>query len=112
GAVGRVALGLVDVVQRVQRRPQLQADPSRGTEQLLVLHAGVALDRTGLGMRLREDRVGLPLGLVTELVRGALRRDERRPNELLELLVAGDVALELLEAVGEVGPLAPDVLEA
>ena len=41
-----------------------------------------------------------------------LGRDERRPQEPLGLLVADEIGLELLDLVGEVGAVAPHVLEA
>ena len=37
---------------------------------------------------------------------------QRVAKRLLELLLAGELALELLELVAQVGALAPDVLEA
>ena len=49
---------------------------------------------------------------VLQLVRGPLGRDERRAQQRLELAVAGELRLELLDPVGELGPLAPDALEA
>ena len=55
---------------------------------------------------------GLAPGLVLELVGGPLGGDERRAQERLELPVARELALELLDAVRVVGALAPDGLEA
>ena len=63
-------------------------------------------------MRLLDDQVRLAAGLLLHVLGRALGRDERRAQERLELDVAGDLGLELLDAVGELGPLAPDVLEA
>ena len=68
--------------------------------------------RPRLGVRLGEDRLGLAARLLAQLLRRALSRDERRPQQSFELLVADEVELELLDLVGEVGALAPDVLEA
>jgi len=62
-------------------------------------------------VRLLEHVVGLLLGLSLLLVRRALRGDESRPQERLHLDVAGELALELLDPVGELGPLAPGLLE-
>ena len=74
--------------------------------------ARAAGDRAGLGVRLADDRLGLLARLLAQLLGGALGGDERRPQQALELLVADEVDLELLDLVGEVGALAPDVLEA
>ena len=70
------------------------------------------LDLAGLGVRLAEDQLGLPTGLVPHLRRRLLGGDERRAQEGLELAEANEVGLELLDLVREVGALAPDVLEA
>ena len=40
-----------------------------------------------------------------------LRRDERRPEKAFELAEADELGLELLNLVGEVRTLAPNVLE-
>ena len=61
---------------------------------------------------LLDDHVRLLAGLRAKLVGGPLRRDEAVPEEDVELLVAGDLRLEPLDLVAEVGALAPDVLEA
>ena len=104
-----VVVGLVEGVERgVQQEPQ----PAGLDRERLALAAGLAGDRAGLGLGLGEDRVGLPLGLVFQLVRGPLGRDERRAQQRLELAVALELAFEQLDAVGLVGPLAPDGLEA
>ena len=63
-------------------------------------------------MRLLDDEVGLAPSLLLHVLRGTLRGHERRAQERLELAVLRGFALELLEAVGEVGALAPDLLEA
>ena len=59
-----------------------------------------------------DDRVGLAPGLVLQLVSRALRGDERRAQQRLELAIALELGLELLDAIRVVGPLAPDRLEA
>ena len=73
--------------------------------------AAALRDGSGLRVRLVDDEAGLALGLVLELVRGPLGRDERRAQQRLQLAVAGELGLELLDPVGEVGALAPDLLE-
>src|SRR6185437_3133246 len=57
------------------------------------------------------DEIGLLLRLGLELVHRLLRRDERRAQERLEVPVAGELGLELLDPVGVLGPLAPGRLE-
>src|SRR4249920_1030405 len=63
-------------------------------------------------MRLLDDEVGLPSCLVACLLGGALCRDERRAQQLLELPVLGGFGLKIFDLVGEVGAFAPDILEA
>ena len=63
-------------------------------------------------MGLAEDQLRLAPGLVARVGRRLLGGDERRAQEALELAEANEVGLELLDLVGEVGALAPDVLEA
>src|SRR5213083_1637843 len=58
-----------------------------------------------------EHEVGVLLRLGLLLVRRALRRDERRTQERLKLAVALDLRLQVLDPVGELGPLAPCLLE-
>src|SRR5436190_19929235 len=64
------------------------------------------------GVRLGQDEVGLAARLLLHLGRRALRGHERRAQQRLELAVAHEVRLELLDPVAQVGALAPDVLEA
>ena len=63
-------------------------------------------------MGLLDDEAGLAPRLVVQLVGRALGGDERRAQQRLELAVPRELALELLDPVGEVGALAPDLLEA
>ena len=63
-------------------------------------------------MRLLDDEVGLAASLLLHVLRGTLGGHERRAQERLELAVLRGLGLELLEPVGEVGALAPDLLEA
>ena len=63
-------------------------------------------------VRLADDASASRCACVLQLLRRALGGDERRAQQRLELAVAREVALELLDLVGEVGALAPDVLEA
>ena len=102
----------VRVVHRVERRLEQRAHLARLGEQPLALGRGRARDGSRLGVRLAEDQLGLALRLVLQLVGRRLGRDERRPQQRLELAVADELALELLDPVGEVGPLAPDLLES
>src|SRR5437016_4128681 len=60
----------------------------------------------------RSLRPCLAACLILHVLRRLLGRDERGAQERLELAEADEVGLELLDLVGEVGPLAPDVLEA
>ena len=89
-----------------------EAHAARLARQVLALAASLAGDRPALGLRLGDDRFGLALRLVAQLVRGPLGRDEGRAQQRLELAVPLQLALEQLDAVGVVGPLAPDGLEA
>jgi hypothetical protein len=61
---------------------------------------------------LRQQELGLPAGLLLELLRRALRGDERRAEQRLQLAEADELALEVLDLVSEVGAVAPDVLVA
>ena len=63
-------------------------------------------------MRLLDDEVRFAPGLLLHVLGGSLGRYERRAEQRLELAVFRGVGLELFEAVGEIGALAPDLLEA
>ena len=63
-------------------------------------------------MRLLDDEIRLAPGLLLHVLGGSLGRDERGAQQRLELAVLRSVGLELLETVGEVGALAPNLLEA
>jgi len=95
------------VESRFEERPDL---PRLG-RQTLTLGLGGHGDGAGLGVRLLEDQVGLPLRVRLQLVGGFLRRDERRAQQRFEILVPAQLRLELLDPVGELGPLAPRLLE-
>src|SRR5712691_2188792 len=74
--------------------------------------ARVAGDGPCLRAGLLDDEVRLLAGLFLEPDGRPLGRDERRPQQRLELAVPPEVRLELLDLVGEVGAFAPDVFEA
>ena len=78
---------------------QEQARTPRLEGEVLALGARVAGDRARLRLRLGDDRLRLALRGVLQFVRGPLGRDERRAQELLELAVADEVRLELLDAI-------------
>src|SRR4029453_18967284 len=67
--------------------------------------------RRSLRVRLVEHDPGLAPRLVLQLVGRLLGGDERRAQQRLEVAVAGQLALELLDAVCELGALPPDLLE-
>src|SRR5215213_543569 len=98
-------------LERLERRPQERADAPRLVDQPLTLGSSVAHNGARLAVRLVEDQLRLALGLVLQLVGGALGRDERRPKQCLQFPVASELGLELLDLVEEIGSLAPDVLE-
>ena len=79
---------------------------------MLTLGERMLLDQASLGVRLAEQDVRLAASLVLQLLCASLRRDERLPEQRLEVAVPGDVGFEALELVLEVGTLAPDLLEA
>jgi hypothetical protein len=81
-------------------------------EEPLALGDRAARDSTGLGMRLGQDELSLAPRLVLHLLRGALGGDERGAQKRFELAVALQLALELLDPLGEVGALTPHLLEA
>ena len=78
----------------------------------LVVGVRAPLDLAGLGVSLAEDELGLLSRLVSHLGGCLLGGDESRPQERLELAETDEIGFELLDLVGEVGALAPDVLEA
>ena len=63
-------------------------------------------------MRLAQDQPGLAPRLVAGLRRRQLGGNQGRAEKSLEFPEPDEVGLELLDLVGEVGALAPDVLEA
>src|SRR5689334_11382986 len=100
------------VLDRLERDAERELQPARLDDQALVLGDRLALHLPRLGPGLAEDHLCLAPRLLLELGRRTLGGDERRSEERLELLVAHEVALELLDLVGEVGAFTPDVLEA
>src|SRR4051794_5012012 len=112
GALGSGGLLIrVRVVDRVERSLEQRTDLARLGEQALALGRRLARHRTSLGVRLADHELGLALGLVLEVVRRLLGRDERRPQQRLEVAVTRELALELLDPVRVVSPLPPDLLE-
>ena len=79
---------------------------------MLTLGESGLLDQPRLRVRLGHDDLGLAACLVFQLQRTPLRRDERLPQERLEVAVARDVALHLLELVLQLTAFAPCFLEA
>src|SRR5262249_43114661 len=82
------------LVDRPERRADTCLDAVRLAHEPLALGAGFPNDAPGLVLRLADDQLGLFPRLLAELVRGALRGDERRPQQALELAEADDLGLE------------------
>src|SRR5262249_6957563 len=99
------------IVDGVERGAEQGLDPVRLRAQPLTLGDRIARDPARLRMGLLEDERRLATSLVAQLVRRLLRSRQCRAKQRLELAVALEVGLELLDPVGEVGPLAPDGLE-
>ena len=95
-----------------ERRPEQRLDATHVAHQLLLLGDRVAHHLARLGVRLGHDHVGLAAGGLLEVLGGTLGRDEGRAEQALELDVARDLGLELLDALDELRALAPDGLEA
>ena len=104
--------GRLGVVHHPECSAQTLAQKPRLDDEPLVLADRATLHLPCLGMRLGEDQLGLAARLLLQLGRRALRGDERRAQQRLELLEADEVGLELLDLVRQVGALAPHVLEA
>src|SRR6478672_4172654 len=102
--LGRRQLGIVD---RVQRRREQRTDATGGDKQDLPLAPGVVRDGACLAVGFLDDRAGLAPRVVAHVLRRALGREQRRAHELLDLAVAGDLTLELVDTVGEVHALLP-----
>ena len=90
-------------------RARMRAD---SIGQALAFGAGLADDLAGGRVRLLDDERRLLLRTVAQLGGGALGGDERLAQQALELAMAQELILEVLDAVGEVHPFAPDLLEA
>src|SRR3954451_23144957 len=109
---GSGGLGVgVRVVDRVERRLQQCAHLARIGEQPLALRRSNPGDLSCLGVSLADDQLGLALRLVSQLVRGLLGRDERRAEQRLQVAVTRELVLELLDPVGVVRSLSPDLFE-
>ena len=114
-------LGLVRLDQMHRRRDdraEAAAELALGVAdaQGLAAHAlavgvGLADDLARTCLRVAQDRRGLATRVLAHRVRGPLGGDERLAQHLLELAVVAKLALELLDAVAQVGSLAPDLLE-
>ena len=99
-------------VQRLERRPQQRADLAHVLLEPLLLGCGLARDPTPLGVRFLHDQVRLAPRLLLHVLRSAFGGDECRAQERLQLAMLRGLGLELLELIGEVGTLAPHLLEA
>src|SRR5581483_4247145 len=103
---------LLRVLHEVEHRPEPLTQQARLGDEPLVLRERAPLHLTRLRMRLAEHELGLLARLFLHILRCALRRHEGRAQQSLELAVADEVRLELLDLVCKVGALAPHVLEA
>src|SRR5262249_43044264 len=103
---------LLRPVHHVERGVQERADPPRFENERFALRTRFTGQRARLGVSLLDDRRRLALRLVTKLMGGTLRGDERRSQQPFELLLAGKLRLQVLDAVGKLGALTPDSLEA
>ena len=100
------------IAERLERGAELGADLADVLLEPALLGGGLARDPPPFGVSLLDDEVRLAASLRLHVLRRPLGRDERRAQERLELAVLLGLGLELVEAVGEVGALAPDLLEA
>ena len=103
---------LLRLLDHPERGAQQRLDPAHLGEQPLALALRAARDRARLGVRLGDDQLRLALRLVSRVGRRVLGGDERRREQLLALLDVGRALLEVLDLVGELAALAPDLLEA
>ncbi len=97
---------------RGQYSSELGPNPVDLGVQPFALGHGITHDLARLSPRLSQNSLAFASRLVGHLLRSPLGRDQRRAQELLQLAVAHQLALELLDPVGYVGTIAPDVLEA
>src|SRR2546422_664473 len=112
---GRLRLGALlrrRLVDERECRVQEGAHPPHFRQQPVVVRARSPRDRSGLGARLLDDQVRLPPGLLFERDCSLFGRDECRAQKRLELAIPNEIRLELLDLVGEICALAPDVFEA
>ena len=100
------------VAERVERRPKLRPDLDHVLLEPPLLGCGLASDSSGLGMCFLDDQVRLAPGLLFHVLSRPFGGHERRAQKRLELAMLRRLGLDLLEAVGEVGALAPDALDA
>ena len=89
-----------------------QANAACVEHERLPLCTRSARDVAGLGARFLDDRLGHSTALVRDVLGRLLGGDERLAKQVLEILVPYQLAFELLDAVGEVGPLPPHDLVA
>src|SRR5215211_7262790 len=99
----------IALIEDVERALELRADARRARGEPLSFGAR---DLAGGRVGFLHDDGRLLLRSVAQLCGRALGRDERLAEQGLELAIAHEVFLQLLDAVGEVGALAPDFLEA
>ena len=78
---------------------------------LLAFRVRLVDDLAGTGLGLADDQLGVVGRLCAHLVGGALRRHQRVAHRLLGVAQLAQRGLQLVHAVLEVGPVAPDVLE-
>src|SRR5918999_2297042 len=105
-------VGAVDLLDRGQRGAQQLPEPANLAEKPLALGRGGKRDAAGLVVRLLDDELRGPAGLLPVLLGGCRRGDGRLAEERLEVAVALELLPEVLEPVGEIGASAPDVLVA
>ena len=89
-----------------------QTDAACVEHERLPLGTCTACDVARFRTSLLDDRLGIGTAFVGYVLGGLLGGDERLAQQVLEILVPHQLAFELLDAVGEVGPLPPDDLVA
>src|SRR4051812_20641438 len=102
--------GLLLGVEDGGRLGELRPQPAARRDQALVLDQSAPLNLARLGLRLGHYELGFAPRVISQLLGRLLRGDESGPEDVLELPETGDLALEVLDLVREVGALAPDVL--
>src|SRR5215203_4305424 len=102
----------IGVAEDIQGALELSADARGAPRQPFALGTGRPEDLARRRMRFLDDDRRLLLCSVTQLRGRPLGGNERLAEQRLQVAVADDVLLELLDAVDQVGALAPDLLEA